>query len=158
VFSPLRRPPWLLLVTLAGFTGQVMLQPNWHTTGDAAESMTPIVILGLAYVAREIAALPAAARRAIGLLVLAECAAFWALYTWWAFGSAWTRDPNVVLAMRYGLQHVRFLWPPAVPLGALAIAAAAVTAGALLWCGPRIRRPARERSALPGALDAHLRA
>ena len=59
--SLLRRPPWLALVVLCGFFGQVMLQPNWHDTGDAADSMTPIVVLGLAYVARE-APVPRAGR------------------------------------------------------------------------------------------------
>ena len=42
---------------LGGFLGQVLLQPNWHDTGDAAESMTPLVVLGLAYAAQEAARL-----------------------------------------------------------------------------------------------------
>src|SRR6185295_3072346 len=57
------RLPWLALVVLGGFLGQVMLQPNWHDDGAATESMTPIVVLGLAYVAREVGRLGPGARR-----------------------------------------------------------------------------------------------
>ena len=124
----LRRPPWLLLVALCGFAGQVMLQPNWHTTGDAAESMTPIVMLCLACVGRQIATLGTGARRLFLLAVGAECALFYGLYLWWAFGAAWTRDPNAVLAVRYGLVHVRSLSPALGPLGLLLLAAAALLA------------------------------
>ena len=119
----LRRPPWLAMVALCGFLGQVMLQPNWHDTGDAAESMTPIVILGLAYVARAALGLTPTARRVFLGLVLAELAIYLGLWLWWAFSPAWTRDPNTVLATRYGLDHLRTLWRPAVPLGALLLAA-----------------------------------
>ena len=73
--------------------GQVMLQPNWHDTGDAAESMTPIVVLGLAYVAAGVLRLGPGARRLFFILVLAELAAYLGLWLWWAFGPAWTRDP-----------------------------------------------------------------
>ena len=145
----LRRPPWLLLVALVAFVGQMMLQPDWHTGGDAAESLTPIVVLGLAYIAREIAGLGPVGRRAVMVAVLAEFAAFHALFLWWAFGDAWTRDRNGNLAARYGLEHVRALWPAAVPLGLLALLSAAAAAGAHLWRGERparrAARPAGER-------------
>jgi hypothetical protein len=125
--------PWLALVVLCGFFGQVMLQPNWHDTGDAAESMTPIVVLGLAYVAREALRLGPAARRLFYVLVLAESAAYLGLWLWWAFGSAWTRDANAVLAVRYGLEHIRNLWGPATPLGAVLLFAGLGASALLLW-------------------------
>jgi hypothetical protein len=128
-----RRLPWLALVALCGFAGQVMLQPNWHTTGDAAESMTPIVVLGLAYVARELGTLGESARRLFGVAIVAECVVFQALYLAWAFGPAWTRDPNTVLAARYGLTHLRSLSPMHGPFGALWLTAAALAAIVLLW-------------------------
>jgi hypothetical protein len=131
--SPLRRPPWLALVVLCGFFGQVMLQPNWHDTGDAAESMTPIVVLGLAYVAREALRLGPGARRLFFGLVLAELGWYLGLWLWWAFGSAWTRDPNAVLGSRYGLDHIRHLWEPATPLGALLLTASVGISVVLLW-------------------------
>jgi hypothetical protein len=129
----LRRPPWLALVVICGFLGQAMLQPNWHDTGDAAESMTPIVILGLAYVARTALWLGPNARRVFFGLVLAELAVYLGLWLWWAFGPAWTRDPNTVLASRYGLDHLRELWRPAVPLGALLLVAGLGGSALLLW-------------------------
>ena len=129
----LRRPPWLPLVVACGFLGQVMLQPNWHDTGDAAESMTPIVVLGLAYVAREALRLGAGARRVFVGLVLVELAIYLGLWLTWAFGAAWTRDPNAVLASRYGLAHLRGLWEPAVPLGALLLATGLTASTVVLW-------------------------
>jgi hypothetical protein len=129
----LRRPPWLAMVVLCGFFGQVMLQPNWHDTGDAAESMTPIVILALAYVAREALRLGLGARRVFFGLVLAELGMYLGLWLWWAFGSAWTRDPNAVLASRYGLDHLRGLWGPALPLGAVLLTVGLGGSAALLW-------------------------
>jgi len=131
--SPLRRPPWLALVVLGGFIGQVMLQPNWHDTGDAAESMTPIVVLGVAYVAREALKLGTVARRLFFGLVLVELGAYLGLWLWWAFGSAWTRDPNAVLGSRYGLDHIRNLWGPATPLGAALLIAGLGVSAVLLW-------------------------
>lgn len=128
-----RRPPWLAVVVLCGFFGQVMLQPNWHDTGDAAESMTPIVILGLAYVAREARRLGPRARRLFFGLVLAELAVYLGLWLWWAFGSTWTRDVNAVLGARYGLDHIRNLWGPATPLGALLLIAGLGVSVVLLW-------------------------
>jgi hypothetical protein len=110
-----------------------MLQPNWHDTGDAAESMTPIVVLGLAYVAREALTLGTVARRVFFGLVLAELAAYLGLWLWWAFGSAWTRDPNAVLGARYGLDHIRNLWGPATPLGAALLIAGFGASAVLLW-------------------------
>ena len=142
LLAPLRRPPWLALVALGGFAGQVTLQPNWHTTGDAAESMTPIVVLGLAYVARELGTLGPTARRLFCAAVVAEVLLFSGLYLWWAFGSAWTRDPNTVLATRYGLTHVRSLSPLFGPLGAVLLAVASGAATVMLW-----RIPGRRRSA-----------
>jgi hypothetical protein len=129
----LRRPPWLAIVALCGFFGQVMLQPNWHESGDAAESMTPIVILGLAYVARESLRLGTAGRRLFFGLVVAELACYLGLWIWWAFGGAWTRDLNAVLGSRYGLDHIRHLWEPAVPVGAVLLAAGLGTSAVLLW-------------------------
>jgi len=129
----LRRPPWLALVVLGGFFGQVMLQPNWHDTGDAAESMTPIVVLGLAYVARETGRLGPAARRLFFGLVLAELAVYLVLWLTWAFSSAWTRDPNAVLASRYGLDHIRGLWGPAVLIGGVLLASGLSASAVLLW-------------------------
>ena len=128
-----RRLPWLALVVLCGFFGQVMLQPNWHDTGDAAESMTPIVILGLAYVAREALRLGPGARRLFFGLVLAELGAYLGLWLWWAFGSAWTRDANAVLATRYGLEHIRNLWGLATPLGAVLLTVGLGGSAVLLW-------------------------
>ena len=110
-----------------------MLQPNWHTTGDAAESMTPIVVLGLAYVARELGALGPAIRRLFCAAVVAELLLFHALYFWWALGPAWTRDPNTVLATRYGLTHLRSLSPLLAPLGAVLLTVAAGLGTMLLW-------------------------
>jgi hypothetical protein len=129
----LRRPPWLVIVVLCGFFGQVMLQPNWHDTGDAADSMTPIVVLGLAYVAREALRLGPGARRLFFGLVLAELACYLWLWLWWAFSPAWTRDLNAVLGSRYGLEHLRALWGPATPLGALLLTAGLGASAALLW-------------------------
>jgi hypothetical protein len=129
----LRRPPWLALVALCGFLGQTMLQPNWHDTGDAAESMTPVVVLGLAYVAREAVRLGPGARRLFFGLVLAEPAVYLGLWLWWAFGPAWPRDPNAVLATRYGLAHLRGLWGPAVPLGTALLAIGLGGSALLLW-------------------------
>ena len=128
-----RRLPWLALVVLCGFLGQVMLQPNWHDTGDAAESMTPIVILALAYVGKAALSLGPGARRLFWGLVLLELACYLALWLPWAFGSAWTRDPNAVLGARYGLDHIRNLWAPATPLGALMLAAGLGASSVLLW-------------------------
>ena len=128
-----RRLPWLAVVILCGFFGQVMLQPNWHDTGDAAESMTPIVVLGLAYVAREALRLGPIARRLFFGLVLSELAVYLGLWLWWAFGSAWTRDVNAVLGARYGLDHIRNLWGPAVPLGAMLLIAGLAVSAVLLW-------------------------
>jgi hypothetical protein len=110
-----------------------MLQPNWHDTGDAAESMTPIVILGLAYVARTAVHLDLARRRVFVGLVLAELACYLGLWLWWAFGPAWTRDPNTVLASRYGLDHLRAVWRPAVVVGAMLLAAGLTGSLAVLW-------------------------
>jgi hypothetical protein len=121
------------MVALCGFLGQVLLQPNWHDTGDAAESMTPIVILGLAYVVRAALGLGPGARRLFVGLVLAELGIYLGLWLWWAFSPAWTRDPNTVLATRYGLDHVRALWRPAVPLGALLLATGLGGSALLLW-------------------------
>jgi hypothetical protein len=129
----LRRPPWLGLVTLCGFLGQAMLQPNWHDTGDAAESMTPIVVLGLAYVARAVLRQGPGARRLFFGLVLVELAVYLGLWLWWGFGAAWTRDPNTVLASRYGLDHLRGLWRPAVPLGALLLSVGLIGSAGVLW-------------------------
>jgi len=134
-----RRLPWLPLVILCGFLGQVMLQPNWHDTGDAAESMTPIVVLGLACVSREALRLGLGARRLFFGLVLAELALYLALWLTWAFGVTWTRDPNAVLASRYGLAHLRGLWEPAVPLGALLLTVGACGSAALLWRALAVR-------------------
>jgi hypothetical protein len=131
--SLLRRPPWLAIVVLCGFFGQIMLQPNWHDTGDAADSMTPIVVLGLAYVAREAQCLGPVARRLFFGLVLAELACYLALWLWWAFSPAWTHDPNAVLGSRYGLDHLRMIWGPATPIGALLLTAGLATSTALLW-------------------------
>jgi hypothetical protein len=128
----LRRPPWLAIVALCGFFGQVMLQPNWHESGDAAESMTPIVILGLAYAAREALRLGPGGRRLFFGLVLAELACYLGLWIWWAFGGAWTRDLNAVLGSRYGLDHIRHLWEPAVLIGAVLLAAGLGTSAVLL--------------------------
>ena len=130
---------------LCGFLGQVMLQPNWHDTGDAAESMTPIVVLGLAYVAREALRLGPRARRLFFGLVLAELAAYLGLWLWWAFGSAWTRDPNAVLASRYGLEHIRNLWAPATPLGAALLIAGLGASALLLWRRAPARQPVCRR-------------
>jgi hypothetical protein len=127
------RPPWLALVVLGGFLGQVMLQPNWHDTGDAAESMTPIVVLGLAYVAREATRLGPTARRVFFGLVLAELGMYLVLWLWWAFSAAWTRDPNAVLASRYGLVHIRSLWGPAVLVGGVLLATGLGVSAGLLW-------------------------
>src|SRR5262249_14964244 len=137
----LRRPPWLALVAICGFLGQVMLQPNWHDTGDAAESMTPIVVLGLAYVARTALRLGPGARGVFFGLVLTELAIYLGLWLWWAFGPAWTRDPNTVLAARYGLDHVRALWRPAVPLGVALLAVGLAGSVALLWRALALRGP-----------------
>jgi hypothetical protein len=146
-------------VVLGGFLGQVMLQPNWHDTGDAAESMTPIVVLGLAYIAREAGRLGPNGRRVFFGLVLAELGVYLALWLGWAFSAAWTRDPNTVLASRYGLVHLRGLWGPAVPLGGLLLAAGLGTSAWLLWhaliggaSGPR--RVRTEASAETGASTA----
>ena len=128
-----RRPPWLALVVLCGFFGQVMLQPNWHDTGDAAESMTPIVILGLAYLTREALRLRPGARRLFFSLVLVDLGWYLGLWLWWAFGSAWTRDVNAVVGSRYGLDHLRLLWEPALPLGAALLIAGLGASAALLW-------------------------
>ncbi|MCC7370209.1 MAG: hypothetical protein IT306_17425 [Chloroflexi bacterium] len=128
-----QRPPWLPLVVLCGFLGQVMLQPNWHDTGDAAESMTPIVVLGLVLVAREALRLGPGSRRLFFGLVLLETAIYLGLWLTWAFSSAWTRDPNAVLASRYGLEHLRGLWGPAVPLGAIFLASGLLGSAAVLW-------------------------
>ena len=65
--------------------------------------------------------------------MLTECGVYLALWLWWAFSSAWTRDPNAVLASRYGLVHIRSLWGPAVPLGGLLLAAGLGTSAWLLW-------------------------
>jgi hypothetical protein len=115
-----------------------MLQPNWHDTGDAAESMTPIVVLGLAYVARAALCLGPGARRLFVGLVLAELGIYLGLWLWWAFGAAWTRDPNTVLASRYGLDHLRTLWRPAVPLGALLLGTGLGGSALLLWRSLRV--------------------
>ena len=137
-----RRPPWLPLVIVCGFLGQAMLQPNWHDTGDAAESMTPIVVLGLAWIARAALRLGPGARRLFFGLVLAELALYLALWLTWAFGAAWTRDPNAVLASRYGLAHLRGLWGPAAPVGALLLTAGICGSAALLWRSLAAGRPA----------------
>jgi hypothetical protein len=131
--SLLRRPPWLMTVVLCGFFGQVMLQPNWHDTGDAADSMTPIVVLGLAYVAREAQSLGPVARRLFFGLVLAELACYLGLWLWWALSPAWTHDPNAVLGSRYGLEHLRMIWGPATTVGALLLTAGLGTSAVLLW-------------------------
>jgi hypothetical protein len=127
------RPGWLPCVVVCGFLGQVMLQPNWHDTGDAAESMTPLVVLGLVIVAREAARLGARGRWLFGGLVLTELAIYLGLWLTWAFGSAWTRDPNAVLASRYGLEHLRGIWPLATPLGAVLLAGGLTGSLVLLW-------------------------
>ena len=150
--SLLATPPWLALVALGGFAGQVTLQPNWHTTGDAAESMTPIVVLGLAYVARELTRLGPTARHLFCTAVVAEFVLFQALYCWWAFGPAWTRDPNVVLATRYGLVHLRLLSEVSGWLGVVLVVASAVAATGLLW--RLVARDLRaDRAPLPGPLS-----
>ena len=128
-----RRPPWLALVVLGGFFGQVMLQPNWHDTGDAADSMTPIVVLALAYVAREALRLGPIARWTFFGLVMAELACYLGLWLWWGFGSAWTRDVNAILGSRYGLDHIRNIWEPATPLGAALLIFGLGTSAVLLW-------------------------
>ena len=128
-----RYSSWLALVAACGFLGQVMLQPNWHDTGDVAESMTPIVVLGLAYVSREALRLGPRGRWLFFGLVLAELALYLGLWGWWAFTPAWTRDPNTVLASRYGLDHLRGLWGPATPLGAVLLAVGLLGSAALLW-------------------------
>jgi hypothetical protein len=143
------RPPWLALVVLCGFLGQVMLQPNWHDTGDAAESMTPIVVLGLAYVAREAGWLGPVARRVYFGLVLAELGFYLALWLWWAFSSAWTRDPNAVLASRYGLVHMRSVWGPAVALGGVLLAGGVGTSAYLLWRALGLPEAAQPEGAAP---------
>src|SRR5262249_27147215 len=94
---------------------------------------TPIVILGLAYVARAALCLGPGARRLFFVLVLAELAVYLGLWLWWAFGPAWTRDPNTVLASRYGLDHIRALWRPAVPLRALLLTVGLVGSAGLPW-------------------------
>lgn len=130
------RRPWpslLLLVVLGGFLGQVLLQPNWHDTGDAAESMTPLVVLGLAYAAQEAARLGRPGRLLVGGIVVAECLCYLGLWLSWAFSAAWTRDINAPLAARYGLDHVRHLWGPAVAVGAVLLAAGLVGSALLLW-------------------------
>ncbi len=134
----LRRPPWLALVLLTGFLGQVMLQPNWHDTGDAAESMTPIVVLGLAYAAREALRLGRRGRWLFVAVVLAECLFYLGLWLFWAFSPIWTRDLNAPLSTRYELHHVRHLWGPAVTVGAVLVATGLVGSllvlcRALLW-------------------------
>src|SRR6266540_14169 len=127
------RPPWLAMVALGGFAGQAMLTWTWHPEGEAAESMTPIVALGLAYVAREAARLGHPGQRLVVIGILAEFAAFHALLGWWAFGSAWTRDTNAVLAARYGLAHIRSLWAAWAPLGVLALLLAAAAGARMFW-------------------------
>ena len=110
-----------------------MLQPNWHDTGDAADSMTPIVVLGLAYVAREALRLGSRARHLFFCLVLAELAVYLGLWLWWAFGPAWTRDVNAVLgvSVRAG-SHPKSLGP-AVPLGAALLIVGVGASALLLW-------------------------
>ena len=100
--------------------------------------MTPIVVLGLAYVAREALRLGPRARRVFGGLVLAEPRCYLALWGWWAFSAAWTRDPNAVLGSRYGLEHIRGLWEAAVPLG---LVLAAGCSGARRCSGGRSAGP-----------------
>jgi hypothetical protein len=141
----LRRPPWLALVAVCGFLGQVMLQPNWHDTGDAAESMTPIVILGLAYVTRAATKLDLTRRRLFVGLVLVELACYLGLWLWWAFGPAWTRDPNAVLASRYGLDHLRGVWRPAVAVGAVLLSAGLGGSLVVLWRSLGLRGQPVER-------------
>ncbi|MGE3912701.1 MAG: hypothetical protein AB7K36_25305 [Chloroflexota bacterium] len=128
-----RTVPWLPLVIACGFLGQVMLQPNWHDTGDAAESMTPIVILGLGWIAGAALRLRQRARWLFFGLVLAEQAGYLALWLTWGFGSAWTRDPNAVLASRYELAHLRGLWDAAEPVGAVLLAAGLCGSAMVLW-------------------------
>jgi len=137
----LRRPPWLLLVVLGGFLGQVMLQPNWHDTGDAAESMTPIVILGLAYAAREALRLGVSGRWLLMAVVLAETLFYLGLWLFWAFGSAWTRDLNAPLGSRYELHHVRHLWGPAVTVGTVLVATGLAGSLLVLWRALLRRQP-----------------
>jgi hypothetical protein len=95
--------------------------------------MTPIVVLALVYVAREALRLGPQARRAFFVLVLAELALYLGLWLWWSFGSAWTHDPNAVLASRYGLDHLRWVWAPSVPVGGLLLTAGLVVSAVLLW-------------------------
>jgi hypothetical protein len=141
-----RRPPWLALVVACGFLGQVTLQPNWHDTGDAAESMTPIVVLGLAYVARAVLCRGPGVRRLFFALVVVELGVYLGLWCWWAFGAAWTRDPNTVLAARYALDHLRGLWRPAVPVGALLLALGLGGSAFVLWRALRLgRQPVARR-------------
>jgi hypothetical protein len=135
----LRRPPWLAVVLLTGFLGQVMLQPNWHDTGDAAESMTPIVVLGLAYAAREALRLGRRGRWLFVAVVLAECLLYLGLWLFWAFSPIWTRDLNAPLGSRYELHHVRHLWGPAVTVGAVLVVAG--LAGSLLTLWRALLRP-----------------
>jgi hypothetical protein len=141
----LRRPSCLGLAVAGGFFSAVLLQTDWHVVGVAGESMTPIVVLGLAYVARETVRLGPAARRLFFALVLAELAIYLGLWLWWAFGVAWTRDPNAVLASRYGLDHIRGLWRPAVPLGALLLSVGLIGSAVLLWRSLRLGRQPVER-------------
>ena len=145
-----RRPPLLPLVVLVGFICQVVLQPNWTINGEAGDSMTPIVVLGLAYISREIAGLSQGGRRLVVFILLLEFAFFNAVYGLWAFGPAWTRDPNAILAARYGLTQIRFVWPPAVPLGALMLALSACAAAVILWKGvvPAVLRRESARQAV----------
>jgi hypothetical protein len=136
----------LILVALCGFLGQAMLQPNWHDTGDAAESMTPIVVLGLAYVARAALRQGPRARDLFFGLVLVELGIYLGLWLWWGFGAAWTRDPNAVLGSRYGLDHIRGLWRPAVPVGALLMSVGLIGSAVLLWWSLRPgRQPVARR-------------
>ena len=101
--------------------------------------MAPIVVLGLAYIAREATRLGTRARRVFVGLVLVELALYLGLWLTWAFGAAWTRDPNAVLASRYGLAHLRGLWEPAVPLGALLLAAGLTASTVVLWRALTVR-------------------
>jgi hypothetical protein len=61
------------------------------------------------------------------------------LWLTWAFGATWTRDPNAVLASRYGLAHLRGLWEPAVPLGAFLLTAGLIASTVVLWRALTVR-------------------
>jgi hypothetical protein len=90
-------------------------------------------VLGLAYIGRAVLRRGPGARRLFLVLVLVELGVYVGLWLWWGFGSAWTRDPNTVLASRYGLDHLRGLWRPSVPLGATLLSVGLIGSAALLW-------------------------